>query len=161
MGRWLSQGILESGSARLPAIPASPWATLLRDEVIGSSRTIYPGSQPASRRPEGKAIVSCWSTRGHAMSRYLYSRPSVDTGASDTASFSPIGSKLPSFLSFFFSFLSLPSSRRLSALLSRGTRCLALSAPREPSLQQQTCIQGDVGDVLVLVEKSPGASNLH
>lgn len=61
----------------------------------------------ANLLPEGlKAIVSCWSTWGHAMSRYLYSRPSVDTGASDTASFSPIGSKLPSFLFFFFLFFS-------------------------------------------------------
>lgn len=70
------------------------------------------------------------------MSRYLHSRPSVNAGASDTASFPPIQfkvAKFPSFFLFFF-FPPLPSSKKLPALLSWRTRCLALSAPHEPSL---------------------------
>lgn len=51
------------------------------------------------------------------MSRYLYSQPSVNTGASDTASFPPSAPscQVSFFLSFFFPFLQqkAPSSSLL------------------------------------------------
>lgn len=43
------------------------------------------------------------------MSRYLHSRPSVNAGASDTASFPPIQFKVAKFPSFFLFYFFPPS----------------------------------------------------
>lgn len=42
------------------------------------------------------------------MSRYLHSRPSVNAGASDTASFPPVQFKVAKFPSFFLFFFFSP-----------------------------------------------------
>lgn len=63
-----------------------------------------PFIQEANLPPEGlKAVVSFWYLWGRIISRYLYSRPSVNTGAGDAALF-PLRSAQSCQVSFPFFF---------------------------------------------------------
>lgn len=110
-------------------LPQAQWPPFF---VMKSLEATKPFIQEANLPSEGlKAIASFWYLWGCVISRYLYSWPSANTGAGDTASFS-LRSAQSCQVSFFFFFF---SSKRLSALLSWRMRCLVLSATHEPSLQ--------------------------
>lgn len=55
LGEMIEPGNIGEQLGTAASNPPSPVATLLCDEVIGSNKVIYPGSQPASRTPEGNS----------------------------------------------------------------------------------------------------------
>lgn len=129
---------VEPGNIGESPVPPNPMANLLGDEVIGSS---------FSRGPtcfQGVWGIMVWTWTGFfCVFSALCARRCCLISLSERLQLL----KFP-FLVFIQGNL---------ALLPCRMRCSELSAPHQPSLQEQLRIQGDGGNVSEHVEKSPGA----